>query len=135
MTGTSESSAQTSAGCWICGLAESDPRLLQDCFECGNPFHLNPRADIEGRDCGDAWIGESLGVEYYCQTCIDRLQAESMGQHVDPATARYAGLIQAMTPGGPALATPVPPARARASELPPRPLRPRTRRRYRRLDP
>ena len=125
---------QTSAGCSICGLAEPDPRLLQDCFECGNPFHLNPRADIEGRDCGDAWIGESLGVEYYCQTCIDRLQAESMGEQSDPATARYAELLQAMTPGAPPLATPQPPSTSRAQDLPPKPERPRVRRRYRRID-
>jgi hypothetical protein len=123
-----------SAGCSICGLAEPDPRLLQACFECGNPFHLNPRADLEGRDCGDAWIGESLGIEYYCQTCIDRLQAESMGEQSDPATARYSDLLQAMTPGAPPLAAPAQSSTSRANELPPKPERPRVRRRYRRID-
>ena len=126
---------QTSAGCSICGQAEPDPRLLQNCFECGNPFHLNPRADIEGRDCGDAWIGETLGIEYYCQTCIDRLQAESLPEQADAATARYAELLQAMAPGAPPLATPQAPSMTRASELPPKPERPRVRRRYRRIDP
>jgi hypothetical protein len=123
------SAAEIPTACTVCGQAEADPRLLQFCFECGNAFHLNPRTDVEGRDCGDAWIGESLGVEYYCQTCIDRMQAASLGQS-DPSAARYAELLQAMTPGAPAL--PVPRDTSRA--LPPKPERPRVRRRYRRID-
>jgi len=92
---------------------------------------------VNGREMTvtDAWIGESLGVEYYCQTCIDRLQAESMGQQPDPTTARYSELLQAMTPGAPPLAAaPQQPSTPRATELPPKPERPRVRRRYRRID-
>jgi hypothetical protein len=129
------SASDGSTGCAVCGQAEPDARLLQNCFECGNPFHLNPRTDVAGKDCGDAWIGESLGVEYYCQTCIDAMQAHSMMPQPDPATARYAAVIQAMTPGAPGPAAPTQPARARADELPPKPERPRVRRRYRRIEP
>ena len=78
--------------CSICGLAEPDPRLLQDCFECGNPFHLNP-VPTSGARLRRRLIGESLGVEYYCQTCIDRLRGTIDGRSsADPATARYAEL-------------------------------------------
>jgi hypothetical protein len=127
--------SESLTGCSVCGRAEPDARLLQDCFECGNPFHLNPRTDIDGQDCGDAWIGETLGVEYYCQTCIDRLQAHAMGGQTDPAGARYAELVQAMTPGAPPLEMTQQHAIVPPRQLPPKPERPRTRRRYRRIDP
>lgn len=130
MTSTSASPTE----CSVCHQPEPDARLLQICLECGEPFHLNPRTDLDVRDCGDAWIGESLGVEYYCQPCIDRMQAYAMRGDVDPAGARYAELVQAMTPGAPSIAVPRQPSRLRASELPPKPERPRLRRRYRRID-
>ena len=127
-------SAENLTGCAVCQQAEPDPRLLQSCFECGNPFHLNPRTDVPGIDCGDAWIGESLGVEYYCQTCIDLMQAHSMEPQPDPTLSRYAAVVQAMTPGAPGPAVVPRDSRMRATELPPKPERPRVRRRYRRIN-
>ncbi|MCC6236937.1 MAG: hypothetical protein IT299_05105 [Dehalococcoidia bacterium] len=125
------------ATCSVCGQLEVDPRNVQQCFNCGNDFHLNPRNDVPGIDCGDAWIGESLGLEYYCQVCIDRLQAESMQGAPDATTARHAEMMQAIAPSypgapsAPTLATPTP---ARRGEPPPKRERTRVRRRYRRID-
>ncbi len=128
------SSPDVATVCSVCGVAEDDPRNMQFCFECGEPFHLNPRNDQPGLDCGDAWIGESLGVEYFCQPCIDRLQAASMGRQ-DPTTARHADLLQAIAPSFPG-SPPAPtlPTSTRRGEAPPKPERTRVRRRYRRVD-
>jgi hypothetical protein len=124
--------------CSVCGRTEADLRNIQQCFECGEPFHLNPRNDQPGIDCGDAWIGESLGLEYVCQRCIDRIQAASMAGHGDAASARHAELMQTVAPSypgsppSPALApSPAPPRRGEAPPLKPRT---RARRRYRRID-
>lgn len=120
--------------CSVCGKLEADLRNVQQCFSCGADFHLNPRNDQPGIDCGDAWIGESLGLEYFCQSCIDRLQAESMQGHGSATTARHAEMMQAIAPTFPG-APPAPSlATGRTSEPPPKRVRPRTRRRYRRID-
>ncbi len=132
------SSPDAAAVCSVCGVAEGDPRNMQFCFECGEAFHLNPRNDQPGLDCGDAWIGESLGIEYFCQPCIDRLQAASMGGHSSPQAARHSDLLQAIAPSfpgsppAPTLPTTIPPTRR--GEAPPKPDRTRVRRRYRRVD-
>ncbi len=126
--------------CEVCGR-EEETRLLQSCFECGADFHLNPRNDVDGIDCGDAWIGESLGVHFYCQRCIDRMDAETRGVRGDPSYTQ-AGM---MPPGmaGPGLSLPPPPAamppqpppQAQGEQgPPPRRARPERRRRYRRID-
>ncbi len=53
------SAATSLAGCSVCGEAEPDPRMLQDCFECGNPFHINPRSVTAGPiACGLPWQAE-----------------------------------------------------------------------------
>ncbi len=119
--------------CSVCRQAEAEPRNIQACYECGEPFHLNPRNDQPGIDCGDAWIGESFGLEYYCQPCIDRLQAQSMGTYVDPAMARHADLMQTIAPSYPG-APPAPTLAPGRAQAPPKRERPRVRRRYRRVD-
>jgi hypothetical protein len=111
------------------------------CFECGRTFHLNPRSDVEGIDCGDAWIGESLGVTTYCSKCIERLQQQALAEEgANAELARGRGMMEALTPGLPPMpATSPPPSAppreaARAHEsLPPRSKRV-TGRRYRRID-
>lgn len=127
--------------CEVCGR-EDESSLLQNCFECGDNFHLNPRNDVDGVDCGDAWIGESLGVHFYCQRCIDRMDADTRGARGDPSYAQ-AGM---MPPGmaGPGLALPPmpamppqPPPQAQAQGEqgpPPRRAPAQRRRRYRRID-
>lgn len=124
--------------CEICGREESDPRLLQQCFGCGVTFHLNLGSGEDRIDCGDAWVGEELGVYYHCQRCIDQLQAEALAQHTDPALARERQLLQTISgaelPGAappPAAPAPAPPS---ADQPPPRRSRSGPRRRYRRLD-
>lgn len=37
--------------------AVADPSLLADRNACGSFFHLNPRAGVEGGDCGDVLAG------------------------------------------------------------------------------
>ncbi len=124
--------------CFVCGQLEADLRNIQQCFNCGNDFHLNPRNDLPGIDCGDAWIGESLGLEYYCQLCIDQMQRESMHGAPDATTARHAEMMQAIAPSYPgAPSAPmldVSPTPSRHGEPPPKRERPRVRRRYRRID-
>lgn len=127
--------AQGPLPCKVCGEIEEDPRNRQECFDCGGVFHLNPRNDLPGKDCGDAWIGESLGLEYFCQDCIDLQQAEAMqAQGGDAAAARIGAMMQALEPGG-ALRAPQPPTPSGAprSPRPPRPQRPKSPRRYRRV--
>lgn len=128
--------------CAICGLDEPDARLLSRCFDCGSWFHLNPRSDVEGLDCGDAWIGESLGITTYCSTCIDRRQQEALAaEGADAEMARQRGMMQALTPAAmppmPPAATPPPMPRSGAGgdALPPRSKRSATGRRYRRIEP
>lgn len=124
--------------CFVCGQLEADLRNVQQCFNCGNDFHLNPRNDVPGVDCGDAWIGESLGLEYFCQVCIDEMQHQSMRGAPDATTARHAEMMQAIAPSFPG-APPAPmlasaEAPARRGEPPPKRQRPPVRRRYRRID-
>lgn len=60
--------------CGICGDAD-DPAPVVQCIQCLTPFHLNLRKDRPGRDCGDAVLGESMGVEMICNNCIERQRA------------------------------------------------------------
>ena len=57
--------------CEICD-EESSLELLQHCFSCNRSYHLNPFSNKPGKDCGDAVIGESLGVYYYCHDCLEQ---------------------------------------------------------------
>lgn len=121
--------AADASRCDVCGLTESDPKLLQNCFECTSLFHLNPRADVEGTDCGDAWVGDTLGVEYFCQRCIDRMQqGATADQPPDAASALQQHLLSAIAPDLRPAAPPATPAAGRpparpagTPEPPPRP--------------
>ena len=111
--------------CAVCGDDEASAELLAECFECGASYHLNPYNNRPGRDCGDAIIGETLGVHYYCEPCLVAMDPGSNG-----TPHPLAGLM----PGAPA------PPRAgdehadEPSDLPARAERPLRRRRYRRID-
>ncbi len=122
---------QTGEGqrCVICEQVEPDERLLERCFLCDNLFHLNPRNDVEGIDHGDAWIGPSLGVHFYCQGCIEQMDAMERGELGDPAQAAQLAAGQ-LTPGAPPAASPP----STDDRPPPRPARAQLRRRYRRID-
>ncbi len=113
--------------CSVCEAVESDPALLSDCFSCGERFHLNPYSNREEKDCGDAWIGLSLGVEFHCGRCIESGASrppEEEGMIGGPAS-----------PAAPTAAPPAPPSDAPAADAPPA-RRPRraSGRRYRRLE-
>lgn len=128
--------------CDVCGLAVEDARLIQQCFSCDRWFHLNPRQDVDGIDCGDAWLGQNLGVEYYCQVCIDEQRDEALAAHGgDAGRLAQHEVMQMVTPGAmmPPASTPPPSRRATrrdgdAASPPPKPVRTPRRRRYRRLD-
>ncbi|HJM89912.1 MAG TPA: hypothetical protein QF624_09885 [Dehalococcoidia bacterium] len=129
--------------CLVCNELEPDRSLLEVCFQCDNLFHLNPRNDTDGLDHGDAWLGPTLGVQFYCQTCIDEMDEEARVESGDPAHAILQQLSEAgMAPppaalpstGSPATSDPTAAPPASRSEPPPRRQRPARRRRYRRID-
>jgi hypothetical protein len=56
--------------CTVCG-EPADDRTSCVCDACGKRFHLNPRNDVEGKDCGAVWINEQhLALEFACQRCL-----------------------------------------------------------------
>ena len=99
--------------CFVCAQVVTDRRLLADCDNCGALYHLNPRSDVDGIDCGNVWVGsdDSLALQFACQPCIDGPAAE----HAEAA------------------ATPAP-AAERSSQPPPLAQRSREPRRFRRID-
>ena len=57
--------------CVVCGEA-ADESASSVCNSCGERFHLNPRNDRPGKDCGAVWINEQyLALEFACQRCLD----------------------------------------------------------------
>ncbi len=62
--------ASTEVTCAVCGQpAEELASAL--CGECDQPFHLNQRNDVEGKDCGDVWVDEQyLSLRFACFTCL-----------------------------------------------------------------
>ncbi|TAJ21712.1 MAG: hypothetical protein EPO65_00915 [Dehalococcoidia bacterium] len=113
--------------CGICNEVEEAP--LVECIRCSTKFHLALFKDRPGKDCGDAILGESMGVEMLCNNCIELERAGS------DAGANLLGLYNAMTEGR------LPPPMAPADTAAPRPARPapestsdRPRRRFRRID-
>ena len=68
--------------CEICEVTVSNPGLLSDCSNCGVLFHLNPRNDIPGIDCGDVWVGDcdEPVLQFFCNRCLDLIPRD----HTDP---------------------------------------------------
>jgi len=57
--------------CCVCGQPV-DERDSSVCMVCGERFHLNPRNDAPGKDCGAVWISDQhLALELACQRCLD----------------------------------------------------------------
>lgn len=115
--------------CGICGQHESQARLLENCSECDVTFHLNPRNDVEGIDCGDAVIGPELGVYFFCQNCIDRSDDQAR-QELPTANEASVGNESSDEESGSAL----PSTSDIVTDAPARVRRTRGRRRYRRVD-
>ncbi len=114
--------------CEICGVVETNGDLISQCFGCQRNFHLNPRSDTEGIDCGDALIGPALGIEFYCQDCIAMVEGRAAAQLADPTAPPGA------PPTAPTITPPTTPPTAPRSDLPPRRATGPPRRRYRRID-
>ena len=61
--------------CHVCSSLVEKYSLAEQCIACSNYFCLNPYNSQEFRDCGDAIIGPSMGVEYWCEPCLEKLNA------------------------------------------------------------
>jgi len=76
--------SDTALQCAICDEAIDDPRLMTECMSCSRSFHLNPYNDGDHKDCGDALIGPTQGVEFWCHQCLEQLNAEMAANPPDP---------------------------------------------------
>ncbi len=62
--------ASAQVTCAVCGEPAEEPATAV-CGACDRPFHLNPRNDVEGKDCGEVWIDEQfLSLRFACFTCL-----------------------------------------------------------------
>ncbi len=60
--------------CTVCSEA-APAGSASVCHSCGEPFHLNERNDVEGKDCGAVWIDEQYqALRFGCQRCLDQGQ-------------------------------------------------------------
>ncbi len=118
--------------CHVCGQTVTDAKLLADCDQCGKLYHLNPRSDVEGIDCGTAWagLGDSPSVQFFCQTCIDAETAQATPPEASPDVAAPTTQSDSPPPRSSAEAS----AQQTSSQPPPLAERPRSRRRFRRID-
>ncbi len=128
----------TPTPCSVCGEHSPDPRLLSECVNCARPFHLNPYNSGDHLDCGDAMLGQSMGVEFWCNPCLTgREEAERAAGLDDPRAVldRLSGVDQLFQPLPPVPTPPHPTAAPEPAPPPPRrKRRPAERRRYRRID-
>lgn len=92
--------------CGVCGEQAEHPTLLAECFDCSRWFHLNPYSNQPGRDCGDAVIGSSDGIETTCNDCIEAAERQRVAA-LGVDRARAEGLAGTVLGGQ----VPLPPAR------------------------
>ena len=59
--------------CHVCSSSVAQHSLAEQCIMCSNYFCLNPYNSDEFRDCGDAIIGPSMGVECWCEPGLEKL--------------------------------------------------------------
>lgn len=76
--------SETTLLCAVCGETADDAKLVTECMSCSRTFHLNPYNDSDHRDCGDALIGPTQGVEFWCEPCLTRLNEEMSANPPDP---------------------------------------------------
>jgi len=122
--------------CDICNESGEDARLFSECIICSRMFHLNPYNNDEQKDCGDAIVGESEGIEFWCGSCLEELHKNLSAQPIDPREALEelaapSELFPRRTHVPAAQASP--PAEP-SREAPPRRARSTPRKRYRRID-
>jgi hypothetical protein len=59
--------------CSVCGEVIGE-KMGAVCNTCSQPFHMNQRNDVPGKDCGTVWINEQfLALEFACQRCLDEV--------------------------------------------------------------
>jgi hypothetical protein len=69
--------------CAVCYEAAEESASAM-CGECDQPFHLNQRNDVDGKDCGDVWVDEEhLSLRFACFNCLRR-GVQSDGQPEPP---------------------------------------------------
>ena len=109
--------------CEICEVTVSNPGLLSDCSNCGVLFHLNPRNDIPGVDCGDVWVGDcdEPVLQFFCNRCLDLIRGtiQTQGFQAPPAGFDPLGAPFGAHAGTIAAPPPVPPMAAPAPAAPP----------------
>ncbi len=72
---------------FTCGVCSEpvEARMSVECNWCDSRYHLNPRNDIEAKDCGEVWIDEQyLALQFACNACLTGPAAESRA--AQPAT-------------------------------------------------
>ena len=56
--------------CIVCS-EDVELRMSAECNWCDNRYHLNPRNDIEAKDCGEVWIDDQyLALQFACHMCL-----------------------------------------------------------------
>ena len=79
--------------CTVCGETEEREELFEYCNGCGELYHFN-RTSGPGKDCGDAWIeDEEVGLQFFCNTCMERQKTEDQVQMAELARAAAAGAL------------------------------------------
>lgn len=62
--------------CTVCN-EEVDEKTSSVCNSCGDRFHLNPRNDKPGKDCGTVWVNDQyLALEFACQRCLEAAEPQ-----------------------------------------------------------
>jgi hypothetical protein len=62
--------ASDTVTCTVCG-EQAPVSATAECNWCSQPYHLNQRNDVEGKDCGQVWIDEQyLALQFACNTCL-----------------------------------------------------------------
>ncbi len=65
--------------CIVCAEA-TEEHTEAFCNACGGVYHLNQRADLPGKDCGEVWINEDhQALEFACNTCLYPEEAAAPG--------------------------------------------------------
>jgi len=65
---------------FTCGVCSEpvEARMSAECNWCDGRYHLNPRNDIEAKDCGEVWIDEQyLALQFACNNCLGGPAAEA----------------------------------------------------------
>lgn len=75
------------AACCVCGEPVDDSNA-SDCYGCGRRFHMNPRSDRPGKDCGEVWLDDtSMTLQFACRLCLDAARGITPAPAPQPAAA------------------------------------------------